>query len=820
MRKTLHLLRALLLVVLALVIVVGVLGFVLSRQSFPQIEGTVSIPGLNGEVEVIRDEMGIPHIFASSERDLFMAQGYVQAQDRFFQMDVWRHIGAGRTAEMFGSSQVETDVFLRTLGWARVSQLELDQADPAVIEPLQYFADGVNAYLSDHQGAKLSFEYVILKLLAPGYAPEAWKPLDSMTLSKMQAYQLSGNFGGWEDLKRAQLRYDLGEDKLAEFLPPYSPDHPIIVPDPAFGDQTGSRIIDSMRGLFNLNVGAFTSIAGSEGIGSNSWVISGDHTDTGAPILANDPHLSIQLPAIWYEVGLHCIPVSENCRIDVTGFSFASTPGVVIGHNDRIAWGFTNLGPDVVDLYIEKVNPSNPDQYEVNGEWVDMDIIQEEILVAGKDPVPVTIRYTRHGPIISDMDDEFENLAETTGLDVPNSYAVSLRWTGLEVSRVFEAILGFDLARNWEEFREAASLFAVPSQNILYADIEGNIGYQTPGLIPIRAGGDGLFPVPGWTDEYEWIDFIPFDELPSSYNPPQGYIVTANNAVVGADYPHSLSTLWAPGYRAQRIVDLIEGRSTISVTDVQVIHGDNFHAMGPELIPILSNINFEDSEIADLAQSLDSWDFQNDMDSQQAAVFNAFWRHMVLATFEDELPDDVPGGSHAFIVLEGFLDDQDSTWWDDHRTSEVETRDMILKNAFIAGIEELKDILGRNVSSWTWGDLHTRTYENQIGIGPLGLIFNRGPYPTSGGSAIVNATSWSLSEDYQVRSLPSMRMVVDLSNLSNSVSIHTTGQSGHTYHPHYIDMSELWGDIQYHPMLWSQTEIESSLEGRLILMPE
>lgn len=821
MSLLLRIFRAVLLVLLALVIVIGVLVFVLLRRSYPEIEGTLTIPGLDDRVEIVRDSMGIPHIYASTQHDLFLAQGYVHAQDRFFQMDVWRHTGAGRTAEMLGSGNVETDIYLRTLGWARVSQVELDQSPPSLVESLEAYADGVNTYLVDHQGAKLSFEYVVLRLLSPSYTPDPWKPLDSMTLSKLLAYQLSGNYGGWADLERAKVLNQIGTSRGEEFFPPYPEDRPQIVPDPAFGDQSLNELADSIAGFFNIETRQSALLTGFENeIGSNNWVISGSRTDTGMPILANDPHLGIQLPAIWYEIGLHCTPVSEECPFNVTGFSLASAPGVVIGHNDRIAWGMTNVGPDVVDLFMEKINPENPNQYEVNGRWVDMDIIEEQISVAGGDPVPVTIRYTRHGPIVSELGEDFEDLAETTGLDVPSPYAVSLRWTGLDPARVFEAILGFDQAGDWDEFRAAAELFAAPAQNLVYADVEGNIGYQTPGLIPIRAGGDGLLPVPGWTDEYEWVDFIPFDELPTSFNPPQGYIVTANNAVVGSKYPYSISREWAPGYRAQRIVDLIQALDSVSIADVEAIQGDNYNAMGPVLIPFLDGLSFEDSETADLAESLARWDFQNGLDSQPAALFNAFWRQLVIDTFEDEVPENIPGVTHSFILFESMLAQPDHPWWDDRRTSEVETRDEILKMAFIDGIDELRKNLGRNSDSWTWGDLHTSTFRNQAGVGPLGLILNRGPYRTSGGPAIINATGWGIEEGYDVVSLPSMRMVVDLSDLRNSFTIHTTGQSGHATHPHYIDMAEMWSLIQYHPMRWTREQVDASAEGVLSLVPE
>jgi penicillin amidase len=653
---------------LVVIISAGLLGLLTIRRSYPQIEGTLSIPGLSGEVEIIRDSLGIPHIYASNETDLFMAQGYVHAQDRFFQMDLWRHTGAGRLSEMFGESQIDTDKFLRTMGWERIAEEELSLIDAETESILQAYADGVNAYLSDHTGADLSLEYVVLKLLAPSYSPAPWQPINTMTWAKVMAFDLSGNSSGWEDLERASVYNQLGESQADVLYPTYPENHPLILPDPPF-EETYLEDHAQWAWLQSLSSNSQPISLIWQTVdtmpGSNSWVVSGDRTTTGAPILANDPHLGIQMPSIWYEVGLHCQPVSESCRFNVTGFSFAGAPGVIIGHNDRIAWGFTNVGPDVLDLYIEKINPQNPNQYEVNGDWEDMLIIEEEIQVAGGEPVTLTVRNTRHGPIFSDVDERFDTLSEMTNLAVPSPYAVSVRWTALETSFIFKSIIKMDLAQNWDQFRDALRDFDSPSQNMIYADVDGNIGYQTPGRIPIRASGDGVFPVPGWIDDYEWTGYIPFDELPSSFNPPQGFIVTANNAIVGSDYPYSISKTWDLGYRAQRIVEFIQAHPTLSIEDMQTLQGDGYHAMGALLVPILLDLPFEDAHVGDLVGSLESWDYQNDGDSSQAAIFNAFWRQLLIATLGDTLGEDIPSGCYAFLIIEHLVDEPQNAWWDD-----------------------------------------------------------------------------------------------------------------------------------------------------------
>jgi penicillin amidase len=821
--KRRHPLFWILIILLFILILLSLLGFVTVRRSFPKEEGSIPIPGLSSKVEIIRDSMGVPHIYAETERDLFMAQGFIHAQDRFFQMDLSRHIGAGRLAEMFGESQVETDIFLRTMGWSHLAEEETRNLDPSSLEILQAYADGVNAYLAEHQGAELSLEYILLSVLSPDYDPGSWEISNTLTWAKVMAFDLSGNSSGWQDLTRAKIYKQIGETKAKDLFLEYPSKHPFIVPDPSSGETLLDLDPQMVGGQVDSNSPSQPAISWIQTgpmVGSNSWVISGDRTTTGSPLLANDPHLGIQMPSIWYEVGLHCQPVSEECKFNVTGFSFTGAPGVIIGHNNNIAWGFTNVGPDVLDLFIEKINPENPNQYEFNGEWRDMTLVDETIKVAGGEPINITVRHTHHGPIYSDIDDSFENLSVTTNLKVPSPYAVSVHWTALEPSSIFKAILNMNLASDWETFRDALRDFNVPSQNMIYADVNGNIGYQTPGTIPIRASGDGLLPVPGWTGEYEWQGYIPFEELPTSYNPDQGFIVTANNAVVGSEYPYSISKTWDLGYRAHRISELIQSHDKISIQDIQAIQGDNFHAMGPVLIPILSTLSFEDQELEQYVLALESWNDQNHADSRPAAIFNAFWRHLLLETFSDEIPDNIPNSSSAFLVIENLINDPQNGWWDDIHTTDIETRDVILARALKDAITELEELLGKNDRDWQWGDLHTRTFRNNLGIGPLALVFNRGPFPTDGSSSSVNNTSWNEAKGYDVVVLPSMRMIVDLSNLENSYTVHTTGQSGHALHPHYIDMADLWGKNLLHPMLWSRGQVETAQDSTLTLTPK
>ena len=823
-------------VVLALGIILALLAFVNVRRSFPTVNGEIRPSGLDGPVEVIRDSYGVPHIYAGSQHDLFFAQGYVHAQDRFWQMDFWRHIGSGRLSEMFGESQVDTDRFLRTMGWARIAQQELQVLDQNSLDILQAYAEGVNAYLADHQGSALSLEYAVLKLTNSAYRPEAWEPLHSLTWAKVMAWDLGGNMGS--EIERVILMKTLTQEQIEQITPAYPADMPVIVPGfqvSAGGDGSGSAqdmpayLADATPALQALGrqLDGLTDLLGHRvaGLGSNNWVLAGERTSSGAPILANDPHLAAQMPAIWYQVGLHCTPKGQACPFEVAGFSFAGAPGVIIGHNDRIAWGMTNVEPDVQDLYIEKVNPANPNQYEVNGQWVDMQLAQETIQVAGGEPVAFTTRYTRHGPVVSETYLP-EDFSQQAGIDLPESYVVSLRWTALEPGFTFPSIWKLDIAQDWEQFRAALIDFQAPSQNFVYADVDGNIGYQMPGNIPIRVSGDGSLPVPGWTDKQEWSGYIPFEQLPYAYNPPQGYIVTANNAVVGPDYPFLISTEYDLGYRARRIIEMIENApGPIDLAYVQQMQGDDKDPIAETLIPVLMQVSLATEEQKQARQLFEGWDYQAHMDSPAAALFEVFWKNLLALTFQDDLPEESwpGGGSRWFVVVEQLIEQPDSPWWDIKTTSPVETRDQVFQEAFISALDELITAQGKNPQRWNWGDLHTLTLENQTlgqsGIAPVEAIFNRGPFRTNGGADIVNATGWDAAASYVVRTVPSMRMIADLGNLANSLAIHTTGQSGHAYHRHYVDMTDRWRDIQYNPMLWEKSQIESQAEGRLRLVP-
>lgn len=841
-------------VVSGVLVAAGVLAYVTVHRSFPQTSGEVRLDGLRGEVTIERDGWGVPQVYADDERDLFLAQGYVHAQDRFFEMDFRRHVTAGRLAELVGDGGVETDVFVRTLGWRRVAEQEYDMLDRRTKSLLQAYARGVNAYLDDRSGPQLSLEYSILGLTGPDYRPEPWTPVDSVAWVKAMAWDLASNMQ--DEASRVHVAAAVGPDRAEELWPDYPEDHPTIVGDdevaaqadddavaedvaPASADASGRldvtevrEALASVESASDAAAAVPTLLGVGEGIGSNSWVVSGEQSTTGHPILANDPHLAPSMPGIWYQVGLHCRKVDDACPYDVSGFSFSGMPGVVVGHNQRVAWGVTTMYADVADLYLERVSG---DTYEFEGRQLPLETREETISVAGGDSRTITVRSTRHGPLLSDVD---EQIAEVGQEDVPGvdddasarsgerSRAVALRWTALTPRPTISAVFALGRAQDWSSFREAARLFTVPSQNLVYADVDGNIGYQAPGAIPVRTQGDGRWPVAGWTGEAEWSGYLDFDELPSVLNPDDGVIVTANNKVVGDDYPNLLGADTAQGYRAQRIEQLLQDRGQLSVDDMISLQSDARHPMAEQLVPLLQRIDLDDEFHEQGQATLDGWDQQMDADSSAAAYFAVVWRHVLDLAFHDELPRSQwpDGGERWYSVVSRMLDDESDPWWDVSTTPGVtERRDDILAEAMRRARDELTRSIARDTDQWSWGRLHRLTLVNQTlgqsGIGLVEGLFNRGPWELGGSGGLVDATGWDAAEGYEVTALPSMRMVVDLDDLDASRWINLTGASGHAFHDHYTDQTDVWARGETLPWAFSRDAVAETVEDTLTLRP-
>jgi penicillin amidase len=751
-----------LVLLIAVVLAAGALFIWLVVRGFPQRDGIARVPALTAPVRVVRDENGIPNIYAATTEDLFAAQGYVHASERMWQMEVWRHIGAGRLAELFGDDQVDRDRYIRTLGWRAAAETDWPVMSDEGKAALEAYATGVNAWLDEHNELPLPFVITGLRGVGgglSGYRPEPWTPLDTLTWQKVQAWGLADNMGS-ELLRMVLLQRGLSRAQIAELSPPYDQSRPVVAPGSGggVGSVTGGTASTSVAthlttstatGLLASADSLRTQIAlagnGAALAGSNAFVIAPSRSATGSALMANDPHLDISMPSVWYLVGLHCQPVSVRCPYELAGAGFPGVPGIVLGHNARIAWGMTNVGPDVEDLFEETVDPDDETHYMYKGQSRPFDVRHEVIEVSGGDPVAFDVRSTVHGPVISDVELDLDAEPEQGADAGREGYVYALAWTAtMQPDRTLDSILAVNRAQNWDEFRTALRYFGAPSQTLMYADVDGHIGVQIPGLFPIRASGDGSYPVPGEDGSHDWTGFVPFDELPFVFDPPDGLIVAANNMPADATYAHFLGREFDPGYRAARIRELLEADDAISTDDLRRTQGDVKLTRAGPVVDVLGAITSATPDGQLLRDRLLGWnsDLGCGTDSLGCAGYENFEYWLLRGLLGDELgsgyePENAAwryiGGEASHELLTRLVDQPDGAWWDDTSTDDkTETRDEIIAAALDRAAGELRTALG-DPAGWSWGRLHTATWREQTlgesGIALLEWIFNKGRIP-------------------------------------------------------------------------------------------
>ncbi|WP_164014705.1 penicillin acylase family protein [Pyxidicoccus trucidator] len=789
----------------ALAVATPGLGPWLARRRWPRLQGTLQVDGLRGPVEILRDTWGTPHLYAQDEQDLFFAQGYVHAQDRLWQLDFGRLTGSGLLASVMGPRLVPMDRLMRTLGLRRMAEQALPRVGAESRAILDAYSAGVNA--------RIALEPLPLEFTLFGTTPAPWTPVDTLVRGNLLAMMLGGNHR--LELLRARLVAEAGEDVAALLLPTHAPQTPLIVPPEAMLE--GLRGVKSLEGL-----DATDAVLGDPNIvsGSNNWVVHGQRTASGKPLLANDIHIGLGLPSQWYENGLH------GGRFNHVGFSLPGVPLVVIGHNGHSAWGMSNLGPDTQDFYVEKLDdPKAPRRYEYQGAWHDLEVTRETLPVRGGPSVEVVIHSTRHGPLVN----------KAMGRALGDAEPMALRWAHAESLPLIDALLGLNLAKGWTEFRAACALWESPGQNFVYADADGNVGYQSTGLIPLRAPNhQGTVPVPGWTGEYEWRGYIPFEELPSSLNPPAGFAVTANNKITSDDYPYAIASNWFPGYRARRITDLLAAGTRHTVEDMRRIQAETYSLPAELLRPYLLAVKPEDDAQAKALAELAAWDLRFEVDRTGATVFQAWYIHVLRALLRHKLGPKLAeryldgeyerhGSLHMPLVVDLMSKPEDS-WWDDPKTPERETRDDVLRRALGEAVRWLAKHYGADAKGWTWGRVHTLTYQHGVlggpGIpGPLRRAANSRTQPARGDNYSVDGASFQWSRPFNVIHGTALRVVIDLGDLSRSMSIHAPGQSEHFFHPHREDLMDLSQQVQYHPLLYTRQAVESHVRNTLTLQP-
>lgn len=848
------------------VLILFLIFFWFVRRPFPKVRGKVELPGISEPVEILRDSDGVPHIWAASSADLYFAQGWVHAQDRAWQMEFQRRVGQGRLSEILGKKLIETDRYLRTLNFVGVAEQEYESIPDPYMEWLDAYSSGVSAYLASRPPGKLGLEFAILRLTGVKWDVEPWTPVDSLLWGKMVTMSLTGN--AVHDARRLNLLRFIGRARQDDWYTPYRSDMPVTVTEEemaSFRKLLGISEPELENTLDDVAAREPVQAGGGDGAGTNVWTLAPQRTKDNHAVLVSDMHLAVNMPSIWHEIGLHVQPEpgSTESEHHVRGYSFPGIPGVVSGQNDSIAWGQSNLYGDVQDYVIEKVHPDNPNLYLVGDEWIEMDVVLEIIHVEGRnEPVVHQVRRTRHGPLVTDLE-RYSSLAGYSyteeGLGVSE---LALNWPALRPGHLIESIFRLNRAADFKGFLEALTYWDAPSINFVYADSEGNIAYHAAGQHPLRSPEQGRIPVPGWDDSFEVAAYIPFNQLPAAYNPPKGYLVSSNNALVYREYPYYVGNEFSNGFRARRISEIVEeSGSGLSFEDISSVLMDTYSLQAEETLEYFKIINLQDAyrswlllkeswntdseeldrkelrkkekeennelELLETAlQEMDIWDRYVETDSAGAAAFQFVWKQLIILTFSDQLPDHYwPAGTGTLEnAVYYLLKDPENQWWDDRRTPEiVENRDDILGRSLVTGLLEAAAEMGDKPEKWAWGDVHTVDFRNatlgESGIGPIEKIFNRGPYPIRGGNSQVHKSNWKFDDPdapFNSTTIPSQRAIYDTYEPSNSLFMNTVGQSGHPFHRHYDDFIKPYLDGDFHPSRFTREEAEEASGGRIL----
>lgn len=735
-------------------------------KSKPVIEGNVQLAVLDEDVTVTRDENGVPHVDAKSDADLYRAQGYVHAQDRLFQMDLARRQASGRLSEVVGAKAIDTDKQFRTFSLRNAAEKSFDTYSDDAKQVLEWYADGVNEFIGEvKDNGKLSYEFKLL-----GYEPEPWTPIDSLTIGKYMAYDLGGKWT--PQAMRHWALNNYSEEKAQDLFITYPENAESIM-------EANLKNPVQVTGQFD------PGLLPHEFNGSNNWVVSGDKTKSGIPLLADDPHLGLSTPSIWHQIHL------KSPEQNVSGVIFAGIPGIILGHNEKVAWGVTNVGPDVQDLYIEIPNPDDPTQFQYDDEWEQAEVRDETISVKGEKDVPFEVLVTRHGPIITDVIYKDEK---------PDA-VFSMQWTALEPSNELEAIMDLNKSDDWESFETALEAFSAPAQNFVFASTDGTIAFKANGKIPIRKKGDAQLPVPGNSSEYGWDGYVPYDELPTVVNPKEGFIATANNEVVDEKYPYHITKFWAQPYRYERIAEVLRDGDDFTADDMIKLQMDqkNLHA-GEFLDSLIASIEKMDRKgrYKEILAQMKDWDQVDSVDASQPLVFHKLMKQLSVTMFASDMPADV----YEFMPGKPQLTDQflrnayagnPSTW-----VEEYGGVDQWVYDAFEKTMASLKEDYGDKSEKWQWGDFHQLVFPHPLSSASpiLQRFLDPKKQPVGGSGITVQAASFK--DDGSANHGASWRFVADLDDLSKAYHIVGPGQSGHVKSQWFHDQADDWVRGDFH----------------------
>jgi penicillin amidase len=766
----------------------------LDRKSLPQVEGGLTLEGLTAPVEIIRDRWGVPHIYARSFEDALYAQGFVHAQDRLFQMELNRRTAQGKLSMLFGEVALETDRTVRTFGFNRLGRTDWENTTGELRNGVLAYTAGVNAFLTQPK-LKLPVEFTLLSL-----RPDPWLPEDTMAFSRVMIWQLSHAWQG--EIIRAEIAETVGAENAIELEIHYPTGNPITLPK---GIEFNALDPDG-------NLRRFPGPFLDHGKGSNAWVVAPGRSETENAVLCNDMHLALAIPSLWYQV--HLIAGDD---FHVTGVSLPGVPMVLVGHNAHIAWGMTLAFTDAEDLFIEQVDSQG--RYLFRDEWLDPEIIEEIIEVKGQlVPHLEKVMITHHGPIISDV----------VGY---SNQKVAVNSMALRPSNAMKGWDQLNKATGWDSFVDAIRLIDAPQLNVAYADVQNNIGYWVTGIVPVRAKGDGSVPVPGWSGEYEWVDTVPFEEMPHALNPDQGFLVTCNHKIIPDDYPHFLGNVWMNGYRARRLTELIHSRGKLSIQDHRDFHMDVKCLPGLELVGQLAGVTDPDPDVQLALRLLREWDGYLTPDSIGGTVYEVVRYTLVRNLLEPGLGADLATrlmgkGFHPLLnhsneffghdtVTTFRLLDNPGSWW----VTQAGGHDIVLSKSLKQATEWLRSNLGGKTDEWRWGRIHQVNFEHPLSLQkPFDQVFDRGPFPIGGDTDTPLQTAMHADNPYNNRAWsPSFRQIVDLGDLSRSLVIVPPGQSGHLASPHYDDLAQPWLEGEYQPMLWRRDQVEAEAVAKLVL---
>jgi penicillin G amidase len=821
-----------------LLTLVAAAGYWWARASLPILDGQLPLPGLQAPVEVLIDGYGVPSVYASGSADAWFVVGVLHARDRLWQMELYRRVTLGRLSEIFGERTLPIDKRFLTLGLRAAAEAEWQRANPAVRAVLERYSAGVNAATASMIGRQRPLEFQLLRI-----APEPWTPVDSMAVAWLLAWRLAENHQS--ELVRAALAERFGAEKAQQLAGRYPSSSPTIISSAAqessrVPEFQGSKVPEfqgsSVPGFEPRNLGTlepWNPVPGLEWLApdaprgnSNNWVVSGRKTKSGRPMLANDPHLQIEFPSVWYE--LHVV----SAGLDAAGVTIPGTPFIVLGHNTRIAWGLTNTGADVQDLFVERIDVGRQ-RVMANGQWIAAEVTPVDIPVRGRSaPEKFEIWKTRHGPVFSDLGLDWAGppaWLSPPGRTSEERRAYVLHWDQRgDIGSAFEAL---NRATDWASALSAMRTFSVPSQNLVYADVDGNIGYTMTGRVPVRSSGDGTLPANGATDEGEWSGSLDVDALPRVYNPTAGYITSSNNEI-DRGFPGLITRDWVAPFRATRLHALLSPAKDLDVGSMVAFQNDR-HSVAADLVladidatvTALKRLNADAPSVAAL-ERLATWDHV--VDERPIVTFyeafeDAVWRR----TFQDDMDEPLFlkfyewAGAERPSGLYAIVGDRESAWFDDIGTVEKrESRDDIYLLAARDAEERLQRQYGGE-GRRSWDAIHAASFDHPLGgvAFPLRWLFNRGPIPIAGDGTTVNRVSWNRLTPFVAWEHPSWRQIFDVGEWDQSRVILPTGQSGHPLSPHYFDQNTMWREGRYRTQPFSRGAVTSAAQHRLLFVP-